>query len=173
METLLSRVFLDFSIRKLQQYATRICDCLNRLNDEQLWRRGSEQENAVANLVLHLCGNVRQWIGHGAGGLPDIRQREAEFKARGGLTRQELAARLEAGTREAIQVLGALDPARLLEKVVIQGYTVTVMEAIYHAVEHFAHHAGQIIYATKMFTGQDLGYYRHLSGQAPPADPTP
>ena len=79
------RLFLDYSARKLRQYAGRIEDCLGRLNEEQIWARGAESENAVGNLVLHLAGNVRQWIVAAVGGRPDIRQRDAEFAARGGV----------------------------------------------------------------------------------------
>lgn len=173
MQTDLARIFLDFSARKLEQHATRIRDCLGRLSEEQIWRRSGEHGNAVGNLVLHLCGNVRQWIGHGAGGLADVRDREAEFAARGGPPRKVLAARLDQTVREAVEILAGLAPGRLLESVVIQGYRLTVMEAVYHAVEHFAQHTGQILYATKQWTGADLGYYRHLSGRGAPVDPTP
>jgi len=173
MDAPLAAVFLDFSVRKLEQYAGRIRDCLNRLTEEQVWFRAGESQNAVANLVLHLCGNLRQWIGHGAGGLPDIRVRDAEFAARGGISRQDLIARLDAAVAEAVGILRALSLERLQQTAVLQGYRVTALEAIYHAVEHFAMHTGQIIYATKAMTGEDLGYYRHLSGQAPRADPTP
>ena len=72
-------LFLTFSRERLQLLASRIADCLGRLSDEQIWQRGSEVENSVANLVLHLCGNVRQWIISGVGGQADIRQRDEEF----------------------------------------------------------------------------------------------
>ncbi len=173
MESEIHRLFLDFSRRKLRQLADRIADCLSRLSEEQIWSRGGRHQNAAGNLVLHLCGNVRQWIGHGAGGLPDIRARDAEFAAHGGLSRTELIERLDAVLREADAILEGLTPQRLRESVTIQGYRVTVLEAVYHAVEHFSQHTGQIIFITKWLTGEDLGYYRHLSGPAPSPDPTP
>ena len=173
MDAALAAVFLDFSVRKLEQYAGRIRDCLDRLTEDQVWFRTGENQNAVGNLVLHLCGTVRQWIGHGAGGLPDIRVRDAEFAARGGISRQDLGARLDAAVAEATGILRALSPERLHETAVLQGYPVTLLEVVYHAVEHFAMHTGQIIYATKAMTGEDLGYYRHLSGQGLRTDPTP
>lgn len=135
----------------------RIEDCLARLTPEQIWARGGESENAVGNLVLHLCGNVRQWI------LSGVRQRDEEFAARGGIGAEELAARLRETIQEATAVLESLPLERLTERVRIQNYDVTVLEAIYHVVEHFSGHTGQIIFATKLFTGNDLGYYRHLS----------
>jgi uncharacterized protein DUF1572 len=81
------QLFLDYSVRKLRQLTGRIEDCLGRLTEEQIWARGAESENAVGNLVLHLSGNVRQWIVAAVGGRPDIRERDAEFGARGGLGR--------------------------------------------------------------------------------------
>jgi uncharacterized damage-inducible protein DinB len=166
-------IFLDFSLRKLSQLEGRIQDCLMRLSQEQIWRRGGESQNAVGNLVLHLCGNLRQWIGHGVGRLPDIRVREEEFAARGGLSRAELSARLAEAVAGASAVLKGLTAERLLELTVIQGYRVTVLEAVYHVVEHFSQHTGQIIFAARLFTGHDPGYYRHLSQAAPASDPTP
>src|SRR5207244_11762295 len=85
------RAFLDYSAKKLQQLGSRIETCLNTLNQDQVWARGSDNENAVGNLVLHLCGNVRQWIVSGVGGQPDTRDRDAEFLARGCVPVSELA----------------------------------------------------------------------------------
>ncbi|HXM41183.1 MAG TPA: DinB family protein [Bryobacteraceae bacterium] len=167
------RMFLDFSARKLRQLSGRIEDCLSRLTEEEIWARGAETENAVGNLVLHLSGNVRQWIVAGVGGQPDIRQRDAEFAARGGLARPGLAEHLRGTVDEAVAVIEALTPERLAEHLTVQSYDETVLEAIYHVVEHFSGHAGQIIYATKLLTGEDLGYYKHLKTTAPHAEQTP
>jgi len=162
------QVFLDFSRRKLQQFAARIEDCLGRLTEEQIWARGADNENAIGNLVLHLSGNVRQWIVSGVGGEADIRQRDAEFAAREGPSAAELAARLRGAVAEAVAVLESLPAERLAERVCIQGYDVTILEAIYSVVEHLSGHTGQIIFATKLLTGKDLGYYLHLSGSPLP-----
>jgi len=167
------RVFLDFSARKLEQLAGRINDCLGRLDPEQIWRRGSEAENSVGNLVLHLCGNLRQWIGAGVAGLPDVRRRDDEFAARGGIEPAELRKRLAAAVGEAVGTIRGLGEERLLEQVEVQRYKLTVLEAVYHAVEHFAQHAGQILFATKQMTKRDLGYYRHLAPEAEHGETTP
>ena len=162
MSDTLDRLFLDYSAQKLRQLAGRIETCLGKLTAEQIWTRGSEQENAIGNLVLHLCGNVRQWIVAGVGGAPDLRERDAEFAARSGMSAPELGARLRVAVEEAASVIEAVPGARLAERIVVQQYDVSVMEAIYHVVEHFSGHAGQIIFATKMLTSEDLGFYRHL-----------
>lgn len=159
-----AEIFLKFSADKLEQLHGRIQDCLTRLTPEQIWTRSSENENAVANLVLHLSGNVRQWIGSGVAGLPDSRQRDAEFDARAGVSHHELSDLLKTRVAEAIAIIREVPTARLTERIMPQGHDVTVLEAIAHVVEHFSQHTGQIILLTKMQTGQDLGYYRHLRG---------
>ena len=157
-------IFLKFSADKLDQLHGRIQDCLGRLTPEQVWARGSENENAVGNLVLHLSGNIRQWIGSGVAGLPDHRQRDTEFDARGGMAPAELASFIKIRVDEVIAIISTLPASRLTERITPQGYNVTVLEAIAHVVEHFSMHAGQIILLTKMLTGQDLAYYQHLRG---------
>ena len=163
MRTRWDQAFTDYSCDKLLQLTERICVCLDRLNPEQIWHRGSANENAVGNLVLHLCGNVRQWIGFGIDGQPDIRKRNDEFAARGGSEGADLKEFLRATVAEAVRVIHGLTPERLEEVTSIQTYEVTVLQAAYHVVEHFSGHAGQIILSTKQFTGEDLGFYSHLS----------
>jgi uncharacterized damage-inducible protein DinB len=167
------RVFLDFSCTKLQQQTERICECLDRLSTEQIWFRDSDSENAVGNLVLHLCGNVRQWIVAGLGGKQDFRKRDLEFSERGGVSAEQLKARLRETVGEAVATLRGLGPEHLLEQKKIQKYELPALEAVYHVVEHFSGHAGQIIYATKRFKGADLGFYPHLKSPQPPKDQTP
>jgi uncharacterized damage-inducible protein DinB len=124
-------------------------------------------------MALHLCGNVRQWIVSGVGGASDTRQRDAEFAARGGTSVSELKHLLRIVTDEAAAALRQVPAGRLTEHVTIQKYEVTVMEAIYHVVEHFSMHTGQIMFATKMVTGADLGFYSHLRASAAHGNKTP
>ncbi|HEX3875745.1 MAG TPA: DinB family protein [Bryobacteraceae bacterium] len=157
-----SRIFIDYSVRQLQVLAGRIDVCLGRLSEEQVWMRGGENENAAGNLVLHLCGNVRQWIVSGVGGASDTRHRDAEFAAREGASIAGLKEKLVAAVSDAVGTLQATSDERLLERITVQQREYTVLEAVYHVVEHFAMHTGQIIFATKMLTGDDLGFYAHL-----------
>ncbi len=173
MEDSLHRLFLDCSVRRLEQSLSRIEACLGKLTEEQVWARGSENENAIGNLVLHLSGNVRQWIVSGVGGAPDTRQRDREFSARGGSSIPELKERLRGIVAEAAAVIGVVTPERLAERVTIQKYEVSVLEAIYHVVEHFSLHTGQIIFATKLLTGSDLGFYSHLRSSTAHGHKTP
>ncbi|MBK5294421.1 MAG: DUF1572 family protein [Acidobacteriia bacterium] len=172
MPATVESLFLDFSAQKLEQLAARIATCLDKLSEDQIWHRDSNNENAVGNLVLHLCGNLRQWIGSGVAGKLDIRVRDREFSARGDISPSDLKDRLRAVVEDSAAILRALPAARLTETITVQGYEKTVLEAIYHVVEHFAQHAGQIVFAAKHFTGEDLGFYRHL-GQAAHSQKTP
>ena len=142
-----------------KDYLPKIERSLALLNEEQIWWRSNPQSNSVGNLLLHLSGNVRQWIVVGLGGATDTRDRDAEFAQRNAIPRDELIGRLKQTLHEADETLAALDPARLLEKVRIQGLEVSVLEAILHVVEHFSMHAGQIVYITKLLTAHDLHFY--------------
>jgi len=157
--------FLKFSGEKLAQLFGRIETCVGKLTPEQVWRRAADNDNAVGNLVLHLAGNVRQWILCGVGGAEDRRNRDSEFAARSG---EDVLSRLRPVVSEAVALIAALPTDRLTETRTIQKhYNVTVLEAIYHVVEHFSMHTGQIIFATKVLTGEDLEFYGYLkSGRA-------
>jgi uncharacterized damage-inducible protein DinB len=141
-----------------QVYLPRIVSCLEQLSPEQIWWRANEASNSAGNLVLHLTGNVRQWIISGLGGAPDVRQRDREFSERGSLPRRVLVSRLRKTVEEACRVLRKLSPEDLARVYTIQKFRVTGREAAFHVAEHFSHHAGQIILLTKMLTGNDLKF---------------
>ncbi|MDE2731296.1 MAG: DUF1572 family protein [Bacteroidota bacterium] len=143
----------------LRDYWPKICRCIETLEDGDLWWRPNAASNSPGNLLLHLAGNVRQWIIAGVGQGPDIRQRRTEFEAQSGLQSHQLLGRLHETLMEADAVLAALSPADLMAPRTIQGIEVTVLEAVYHVVEHFSTHVGQLIYITKLRTGRDLRFY--------------
>lgn len=151
---------------KLRQLTDRIGVCVGKLSEDQVWARGHENENAVGNLVLHLSGNVRQWIISGLGGKPDTRVRAREFSTQSGVTREELMTRLRETVDEAASVISGLTAEQLTQTRTIQGLTVSGLEAVLHVLEHFGQHTGQIIFATKNLTGEDLGLVapRHAGG---------
>jgi uncharacterized damage-inducible protein DinB len=149
-------LFLEASAAALRQCNERIAKCLAKLNDDQIWARGNENENAIGNLVLHLAGNVRQWLISGLGGQPDIRVRDREFLSKGGYSAEELAALLGGTVEEAVAELQQLDSRHLVRTYAIQNQQVSGVEAVLSVVRHFAEHTGQIIFATKNMTGADL-----------------
>lgn len=152
--------YIGYCRRRLsEEYFPRILRCLDELEDDALWWRPNEESNSAGNLVLHLAGNVRQWIVAGIGGAPDARNRAAEFSERGPVPRKELVAAITSAVGDADATLATLDPARLGERLKIQMYDVTCLDALSHVVEHFAQHLGQIIYITKLRRGIDLRFY--------------
>ena len=151
-----ARLFLDKSRRLLSaDYLPKIDRSLEALTDADVWWRPNEASNSIGNLLLHLCGNVTQWIVGGVAGRPYERVRQQEFDNRSPVPRGELLERLRRIVAEADEVLAALDPAALIERRRIQSYDVSVLEAIYHVVEHFGMHTGQIILLSKMRTGTE------------------
>lgn len=150
------------------EYLPKIERCLERLNDEQVWRRAGDNSNSIGNLLLHLEGNVRQWVVSGIGGAKDTRQRDGEFAARESATSEALIERLRATLLEADAALARIDPDALAEHRIIQGKQVSILEAVFHAVEHFSGHTGQIILLTKMLTGDDLAFYKFTDGRPHP-----
>jgi len=149
-----------------EDYLPKITRCLELLTDEQIWWRANPQSNSIGNLLLHLSGNVRQWIVCSLGGAPDQRDRDSEFAERTLIPRDELVARLKQTLVEADATLAQFDPEKLLERRVIQGLDVTALEAIFHVVEHFSMHTGQIIMMAKMFAEVDLGFYDFTNTKA-------
>lgn len=152
-----------------KDYLPKIERCLEKLSDEQVWWRAHEDSNSIGNLILHLAGNARQWIVSGVGGGTDERHRQAEFDERKVVPRGQLLDRLKGTLDEVDGVLDRLDAARILERRRIQGGDVTVLEAIFHVVEHFSMHTGQIILLTKMLTESDLKFYDFSGGAPAPA----
>ena len=156
--------FLEFSRNKLlEEYWPRLQTCVESLTDEQVWWRPNDSSNSIGNLLLHLNGNVWQWLVASFNRLEDTRDRPAEFSEHAGLPSPALLATLDATIAEASGVLSRLTEADLLASFEIQGYHLRGLDAVYQVVEHFALHYGQILYITKMIRGQDLGFYWHLN----------
>src|SRR5216684_2963557 len=155
--------FLQFSRHKLlEQYWPRLRSSVESLSDEQVWWRPNEASNSIGNLMLHLNGNIRQWLVSSFRQLDDARNRPAEFSERQLIPASALVAKLGTTLTEASDVLASLTEADLLMTLQIQGYTVSGLHAVYQVVEHFGMHYGQILYITKMLRGEDLGFYREL-----------
>jgi uncharacterized damage-inducible protein DinB len=165
----LATAFIAQSRRYLaSEYPTKIQRCLDVLPADAVWRRDDDASNSIGNLLLHLSGNIRQWIVSGVGGAPDARHRRAEFDARDGGDAVVLMARLLDAVHEADAVLASLDAARLSERRVIQGRDVNVLDAVYHVVEHFSMHTGQIILLAKRYAPGRVQFYEDAGGLAVP-----
>jgi hypothetical protein len=169
-----ARIFLEFSRSKLmEEFWPRLRGCVESLTDEQVWWRPNEASNSIGNLILHLNGNVRQWLVGSFDRTDDARDRAAEFAERKLRAPAALLDALGTTLHEASAVLSRLTEADLKSTLHIQGYTVSGLEAVYHVVEHFGMHYGQIVYVTKLVRSEDLGFYRELNetDRLPPTPP--
>jgi hypothetical protein len=153
-------LFLTASVKGMQLSEDSINRCIEKLSDEQMWHRGADHENSVANLLLHLEGNLRQWFLHGIDGQPDVRNRDSEFALSPSQRCAEIRGRFTATLAECKNVIGSLPPARLLETIHPQPTgswpPMTILEAICRVTGHLQSHAGQIIMLAKQLTGADL-----------------
>lgn len=150
------------------EYPAKLRAAVLALPADRLWWRANEASNSAGNLVLHLSGNVRQWVVSGIGGAPDTRARDAEFAAEGGMDAPALLAHLEATLRDVDDVLARLTPESLGEARRIQGRETTVFSALYHVVEHFSGHTGQVILLAKMHAPGAIQFYESAGGLARP-----
>ena len=148
----------------LTDYLPKIEQCAALLSDEQIWWRANPESNSIGNLLLHLSGNVRQWIVVGLGDSPDQRDRDAEFAQRESISRDELIRRLRQTVNEVDATLATFDANRLLDRFTIQKSDVSALAAIFHVVEHFSMHTGQIFLLTKLLTATDLRFYDFEAG---------
>lgn len=161
-DALATAVIHEVRRRLFTECVPRLKTCVSLLSDEEIWHRPNAQTVSVGNLVLHLCGNVRQWMLSGLDGQPDTRRRRAEFDERGPLPASELLQRLDAVMTEAAVLLDRLTPQRLLDVRPVQGFDETGVAILIHVTEHFSYHVGQITYAVKSRKGVDVGYYKGI-----------
>src|ERR1700678_3945327 len=109
----LAEIVISTAVKRMQLSENEINRCLDKLSDEQMWRRGGDYENSVANLLLHLEGNMRQWFLHGVDGQPDVRNRDSEFALSPSQRCAEIRSRFAATLAECRTMIETLPPARL------------------------------------------------------------
>lgn len=151
--------FIDQSIYRMDENTKRLSACFEELEESETWKRGNENSNSVGNIILHLCGNIRQYAISSLGNIEDIRERDKEFSADGGYSKSELLEKLITTIEEAKSIIKNLSPPELLRKRKVQGYTYSAIGIIVHVTEHYSYHSGQIIFWTKLLKNQDLGFY--------------
>lgn len=147
------------SIKHLNEGVERLHKCVGMLTEDQVWHRANANTASVGNLVLHLCGNIGQWINSTLGRQPDHRTRDAEFSDAGSLDKSQLLARLDATVATATAIISALPDADLTNTFKVQIYSETGTAIIVHVTEHFSYHVGQVTLHTKLLLDVDTGYY--------------
>jgi uncharacterized damage-inducible protein DinB len=152
----------EFKIRVFEESYTRIFKCLSLIDNHQLWESPNEKIPPIGNLVLHLCGNARQWIISGIGGDPDNRSRDEEFEIQRNIRKADLIFLLENVKVNLNVALKNMNENELFERKVIQGFETTFFSAIIHVIEHFSYHTGQITTITKWLRDEETFYYGSL-----------
>lgn len=154
-------IFRDEIKRRLiDESFPRIKQCLEVLTDEEIWHRPNDHTVSIGNLVLHLNGNVRQWVLSTIGLQQDTRKRQMEFDETGPVDRQIILADLDGTLDEVNMILGNLDREALTKTYNVQGFKENGIGILVHVTEHFSYHVGQITYATKSLKNMDMGYYK-------------
>jgi uncharacterized damage-inducible protein DinB len=142
------RLFLEDSRAFLtRDYMPKIEHCVAQLTMEQIWHRDNDASNSIGNLLLHLAGSSRFWAIEVIGGKPIGRVRQREFDQREPIA--SALADLRTAVDEVDLQLAGLTGEKLLETRSVHDEPHTVLWCVYHLVEHFAMHTGQILSMAK------------------------
>ena len=153
----------QFEERVFDESYPRIQQCLDSLSEEQIWARPNESSNSIGNLVLHLCGNMNQWIVSGLYQKPDKRERHLEFDENSRCSREELLSKMESLKSVILYHMKASPLPDLLQENKVQVFTEDGVSILVHVIEHFSYHTGQIALLTKLQLNEDLKFYGDLN----------
>lgn len=162
MSNITDALVLEANRRLFDESVVRIKKCLNELSEDEIWNRPNASLSSIGNLVLHLCGNVTQWIGTGLGKQPDNRIRDLEFEPDSRVGKTALIKRLDQMEVNTRKVLDQLTETELLAVHRTQGFEENGLSIMVHVIEHFSYHTGQITWQTKLLKNKDMGYYGNL-----------
>ena len=147
---------------RLEESLRMVNLALEKTTETQLWQLPYDGGMRLGNQLLHITANLRQYVISGLGKKEDSRNRPLEFETKEGKTKKELVKALINTVQEAKEIINQTSQEELLEKYILQGFTLSGLGAVLHAVEHFSYHTGQIAFCVKQFTGEDLGFYAAL-----------
>ena len=153
----------DQSITRIDENTQKLIICLNELEEAETWKRPNQHSNSVGNIILHLCGNIRQYVISSLGQMEDIRERDKEFSTDGGYSKSELLKKLSDTVEQAKNIIKNISETELLRKRQVQGFTLSGIGIIIHVTEHYSYHTGQIIFWTKLLKDKDLGLYANIN----------
>ncbi|UOB19303.1 DinB family protein [Abyssalbus ytuae] len=151
--------FIEQSIYRIKENTPRIEKCLNLLTEDEVWHQPNASTNSIANLILHLCGNIRQYAVSSLGYKDDLRERDLEFSIKGGLNKSQLTEKLTSTIEAATSIIEKLDEKELLKIRSVQGFEFSGIGIIIHVTEHYSYHTGQIALITKLLKNKDLGFF--------------
>lgn len=160
MENIFCREFIEQCIYRNDLNTQRIIKCIDKINETEMWNAPNENSNSIANIILHLCGNITQYIISALGNKMDNRERDKEFSARGGYNKAELIQILSATVAAANDIIRHISEEALLKKYAVQGFNLTGIGIIIHVTEHYSYHTGQVAFWVKEIKNVDLGFYK-------------
>jgi uncharacterized damage-inducible protein DinB len=151
--------FISQSIIRIDENTAKVKSCMKELDDHEVWFYPNAHVNSVGNTILHLCGNIRQYVISSIGGQHDIRERDLEFSTKGGFTNAELVIKLSDTIEEAKSFIACVSHENLHRHRIVQKTSYSGIGIIIHITEHYSYHTGQIILLTKLFKDMDMGFY--------------
>ena len=155
--------FINQSIFRLNENTPRVEKCLDLLSNQEVWKKTNNNSNSIGNLILHLCGNITQYVISSLGRTKDHRTRDLEFQMKGGFSNAELIQKLQQVVHDATEIIKNLDTHKLTKIRSVQGFQLSGIGIIIHVIEHYSYHTGQITFFTKLLKDKDLGYYADLN----------
>jgi len=159
MEEKIREEFIKNALYRIDESTRMNTISLEELSEEEVWKRPNESLNSVGNLILHLCGNITQYVISSLGESEDKRERDIEFSTESGFTKKELLEKLTETLDIAKRVIFDANIEQLLKVRSVQGFSFSGIGVVLHAVEHYSYHTGQIAFWTKQLKNKDLGFY--------------
>ncbi|MRX63958.1 DinB family protein [Maribacter luteus] len=162
MEEIIKEEFVQNSLYRLDENTRMNTISLEKLSEADVWKRPNESLNSIGNLILHICGNINQYVISSLGQQEDTRERDLEFETRSGHTKTELLEKLKETVETAKRVINDASIEQFVRKRDVQGFYFSGIGVVLHAVEHYSYHTGQIAFWTKQLKNTDLGFYDGL-----------
>ncbi len=159
MAVSISKEFIEQSIYRIDESMQRIVKCLNEIDEDEIWKSPNDNSNTIGNLVLHLCGNIRQYIISALGEMEDIRTRDEEFSIKKGTGKAALLNQLSSTVSRAKEIIRECDDYKLAKTYSVQGFELSGVGIIIHVTEHYSYHVGQIAFWVKQLKNKDLAFY--------------
>ncbi|CAM4416601.1 DinB family protein [Zobellia nedashkovskayae] len=160
MEEKFKEEFVQNALYRIDESTRMNRISVTQLSEEELWKRPNESLNSIGNLILHLCGNITQYVISSLGENEDKRDRDLEFSAKEIYSKEELVEKLTETVEIAKRIINDASVEQLVRKRKVQGFYFSGIGVVLHAVEHYSYHTGQIAFYTKQLKNQDLGFYK-------------
>ena len=161
-EEQLAKELINNALYRMDESTRMIKKSLEQIDEEEIWKKPNTSLNSIANLILHLCGNITQYIISSLGETKDKRNRDLEFNRSDGKTKAELILQLEETVDRAKRIIYDATPEQFLKVRQVQGFSFSGVGVVIHAVEHYSYHTGQIAFWVKQLKDVDLGFYEGM-----------